>query len=78
VVDAVCVVAGFAVIALVAAQLMLSAAIHGMNYSGGDAWSRLGVANAFNCPVYREYGEATDCNAHNIGELCGALRLLWP
>ena len=30
------VVAGFAVIALVAAQLVLSAAIHGTNYSGGD------------------------------------------
>jgi hypothetical protein len=30
------VVAGFAVIALVAAQLILSAAIHGTNYSGGD------------------------------------------
>src|SRR6266702_3976537 len=30
------VVAGFAVIALVAAQLMLTAEIHGTNYSGGD------------------------------------------
>src|SRR5215472_18129731 len=30
------VVAGFAVIALVVAQLVLSAAIHGTNYSGGD------------------------------------------
>jgi hypothetical protein len=30
------VVAGFAVIALVAAQLVLSAAIHGTNYGGGD------------------------------------------
>src|SRR5260370_10409963 len=30
------VVAGFAVIALVAAQLVLSASIHGTNYSGGD------------------------------------------
>jgi hypothetical protein len=30
------VVAGFAVVALVAAQLGLSAAIHGTNYSGGD------------------------------------------
>jgi hypothetical protein len=41
------VVAGFAVIALAAAQLMLSAAIHGMNCSGGDAWSRLGLASTF-------------------------------
>ena len=30
------VVAGFAVIALVAAELVLSAAIHGTNYNGGD------------------------------------------
>lgn len=55
------VVAGFAVIALVAAQLVLSAAIHGTNYSGGDGK----LAQATILTAYRFAS-----NAHSRGERC--------
>ena len=54
------VVTGFAVATLVAAQLMLSAAIHGANYSGGDG--KLAQATIL---IAYKFGNLFDFNSFN-------------